>query len=137
MRGAALALLALLLSACATGDVTFEFTPVEGRKVGGVYEAPETVRLSKMTVAPRWYSRGCVALEVEGEHVRFAIQQDGTSDWVIGRSAPTVVQGIVTSALAFANAPAKVLMHLVGVPSEETAPPSEVHGCGGLFASDD
>ena len=127
-------LLFLLLGGCATGYVTFEFTPVDGGVIGS-----DEVRLTKMTIDPKLYARGCVAVDVNGDHVRFALQQDGTSDWIVGRAAPAMVRdavvGAVTASIGFVSAPWEILKSLAGVPAPRVAEPSEVHGCDDLFIS--
>lgn len=130
MRGWGVGVCLALSLGCASGQIVFEFEPVQGNILTG-----DKVRLTKMTVDPRFYSRGCVALEVEGDEVRFAIQQDGTSDWVIGRAIPAMGREVALGLTAFAKAPIDLIQGLLGQTPSKPEPPSDVHGCGGLFTS--
>lgn len=120
--------LALLGLDCASGPVELHFVPIEGM-VG------EKVRLDSVVVDPSFYSRGCLAVDIQGggENVSITIQQDGTSDWIVGRAAPGIARDAVVAALAFLNAPFDIVKGLLEIPPTQLPEPSEIHGCGGLF----
>ena len=91
--------------------------------------------LRSVSIEPGFYGRGCfdVTVDRDGE-VAITLQQDGTSDWLIGRALPGVAREAAIGLTGFVTKPADIIANLLGMaPVVATPAPSDTHGCGGLF----
>jgi hypothetical protein len=130
VRCLGLLLLVLLGVGCTGAPVKVWFEPTSGGLLGA-----GGARVQYMEVDPSLYGRGCVAVEVTegGQTIHVTVQQDGTTDWIVGRALPSAVREGVTAAMAFLNGPFDVIKAALGREPAPPPPPSEIHGCGGLF----
>ena len=120
--------LALAALGCASSRVELTFARGEPGE-GGVLRGGEAARpvLERVEIDPGFYGRGCFDVKIEaGGNVWITLQADATSDWVVGRSLPQ----LAAAALGALVAPIDIIKGLLGI---ESTPPSEVHGCGGIF----
>lgn len=125
--GSLFALLVLSLG-CASSKLTLGFGLEEGTFGGKGY------RLNSITVEPGFYGRGCVDVLVERDgDVQITLQQDGTSDWIVGRAAPGALREVAIALMGFATKPFEIIGSLLGLSPAAPPGPSETHGCGGLF----
>lgn len=124
-------LLAGISLACATTPIVVDFEKTVGVLGGSAME------LERVSISPRLYARGCVDVVIEPSgKVLVTVQQDGTSDWILGRITPRVISDSVAVVMAAVQAPLDALMAAFGIEKPPVPPPSDVHGCGDLFEED-
>jgi hypothetical protein len=125
-------LAAFLLAGCGHTTVRLDFGLESSSGTFGGTSSGYT--LNAVTIEPGFYGRGCFDMEVERDgDVRITLQQDGTSDWIIGRAIPAMGREITVAALSFASAPWDLLRTALGLPTPRPEPPSEIHGCQGVL----
>lgn len=72
-------------------------------------------------------------LVIEADRVAITLQQDGTTDWIVGRAAPGAIREAITAGLAFVSAPVDLLKAAFGLKPVKPDAPSDTHGCEGLL----
>ena len=124
--------IACLVAGCASSRLTLGFGLEASNGAFGRTSSGYT--LNSVILEPGFYGRGCfdVLVERDGD-VRVTLQQDGTTDWIVGRAIPAMGREITVAALGFASAPWEVVQALLGRPPQPPAPPSDVHGCEGVL----
>lgn len=116
-------LLPLLLIGCLSSPVQVQFMVVDQALSG------KKAVIQSITMDPEFYSRGCVIFKTDGDEILLALSQDGTSDWMIGRTLSTTAGEIAAASLAFLNTPFRVIEKLLTGSTQEMQPPSEERGC--------
>lgn len=93
-----------------------------------------TVKLPDQTEVTL-YGRGCIDMIQYGDGKYWiTTQQDGESNWIIGRVAAPVVHELVGIAALVVGSPAEIFRALLGMPSPPPAPgPSNMHGCSSVL----
>lgn len=115
MRTILLALLLVALAGCRTEIVSKRFD--ENHNL-----------VSSVTFSSPNYSRGCLDVIVKPDGQIWATyQNDASSDWILGRTLQVIGPDIARIFVSPITIPLNAIM------GNKTEPPSEIHGCGGMF----
>ena len=112
-------LILLLLISCRTEIVSLRFDGNENL-------------IGQVTFSSPNYSRGCldVIIKPDGE-IWATYQNDASTDWILGRTLQVIGPDIARIFFSPITIPLNAIM------GTKPEPPSEIHGCGGMFENQD